>query len=344
MSARPDLLDLSPSDLDAFVQRLAAAPYRSRQIADWLYRKGETRLDHMTNLGKALRQALRDGARIGGGAEVDVVRSKDGRTAKYLFRFEDSACVEAVSMKEWRRQTVCISSQVGCAMGCRFCATAGMGFVRDLTAGEILLQVATLLREEGAIRNVVFMGMGEPLLNLPRVLRAVDALTDEARFGLGRRRITISTCGIVPGILALAESPNPVRLALSLNAPFDDRRAELMPGARKYPLSDVIGACETFAQKAGQRVTLEYVLFAGVNTDRQSALELARISARLDGKVNLIEYNPAPHAPFASPGPGETQRFRDWLEREGVAVTIRFRRGREIAAGCGQLAGKKSGT
>jgi len=342
MKQTRDLLDLSPTEVVRLFEQLGHKPYRARQLLAWVYQKGETRFERMSDLGRDLRFELGKRIRAAGGSVEEVARSANGATAKYLFRMDDGARVEAVSMRDRGRRTVCVSSQVGCAMGCAFCATAGMGFTRNLACGEMLLQPLVIFREEGRVNNVVFMGMGEPLLNLPNVLKALDALTDPARFGLGARRITISTCGIPSSIMRLAKSPIPLRLALSLNSPFDDQRAELMPIATKHPLRQVLESCASYAGTTGRRVTLEYVLLGDLNTGRQAARELAGIAAQLDGRVNLIEYNPVPKLKFKSPETQETLRFRKWLEQEGVSVTIRFRRGREIAAGCGQLAGKRT--
>ena len=184
-------------------------------------------------------------------------------------------------MKERGRHTVCISSQAGCAMGCAFCATAGMGFVRNLTAGEIILQVVVMHREEAPVNNVVLMGMGEPLLNMDHVLKAVDALVDPRRMGLGTRRVTVSTCGVATGIRELAHHTTPVRLALSLNSPFQEQRAELMPVARKHPLAEVLAACGEFTRATGRRVMLEYLLLHNVNTSRAAANALAEIAPEL---------------------------------------------------------------
>jgi len=328
---------MSPEALQDLLGELGQPAFRARQILDWIYRKGVADPAAMTNLALPLREMLGRRLRVGGTVER-AVRSEDNATAKYLFRLTDDEAVEAVSMTERGRHTVCLSSQAGCAMGCAFCATAGMGFIRNLTAGEILLQAVTLHRQEAPVNNVVFMGMGEPLLNLDPVLRAVDALVDPRRMGLGTRRITILTCGIAPGIRELAHHTTPVRLALSLNSPFQDQRAELMPVARKHPLAEVLAACGEFVQATGRRVLMEYVLLHGVNTSHDAAEALAEIARDLGGKVNLIEYNPVPGLPFASPERKETHDFRAWLEARGVTVTIRFRRGRTIAAGCGQLA------
>ena len=342
MPRLPDALDLSPEELAAFFQeKMGEAPYRARQLTTWIYERGETCFERMTNLPRPLREALGRRLRIGAGSVEEVARSARGATAKYLFHLDDGAMVEAVSMREGRRHTICLSTQVGCAMGCAFCATASLGFRRNLSCGEMILQALEIFRGEGRITNVVFMGMGEPLLNLPNVLKAVRGFTDPARFALGARRLTMSTCGVVPGIEELARFPVPVRLALSLNSPFQEQRAKLMPMARKYPLRCVLDACARYRETAGRRVTLEYVLLRSVNMTRRAAEALARIAMDLDGMVNLIEYNPSEGLPFDPPIARETLRFRTWLEERGVNVTIRYRRGREIAAGCGQLAGKR---
>jgi 23S rRNA (adenine2503-C2)-methyltransferase len=339
-SAIIDLLGLSPDALKDFVEKIGQKPYRARQLRSWIFEKHERDFARMTNLSADFRQALARESRVGAGEIENVSRAADGETAKYLFRFDDGARIEAVSMREEIRHTVCLSTQVGCAMGCAFCATGALGFTRDLAVGEMLLQVVEMSRREGRITNAVFMGMGEPLLNLENVLKAIEALADPERFALGTRKITVSTCGIVPGIEALSRAPVTVRLALSLNSPFQEQREQLMPVARRHPLERVLEACDGYAARTGKRVTVEYVLLRGVNAGRAHAKELARIARRLDGKVNLIEYNTVSGSPFDSPSSRETLKFREWLEEDGASVTIRFRRGREIAAGCGQLAAR----
>ena len=323
-----------------FVEKIGQKPFRARQLRSWIFEKAERDFARMTNLSADFRRALAAQARVGAGEVENVTRAADGQTAKYLFRFDDGARVEAVSMREEKRHTVCLSTQVGCAMGCAFCATGTLGFRGTSPPARCCSRPSRCPAREGRITNVVFMGMGEPLLNLDNTLKAVEALADPDRFGLGTRKITISTCGIVPGIEALARAPVAVRLALSLNSPFQEERARLMPIARRHPLERVLEACDGYASQTGKRVTVEYVLLRGVNTGRAHARELARIAQRLDGKVNLIEYNTVSGIPFESPQSRETLKFREWLEEDGASVTIRFRRGREIAAGCGQLAAR----
>jgi 23S rRNA (adenine2503-C2)-methyltransferase len=354
-----DLLGLPPDALNDFVTKIGQKPYRARQLRSWIFEKYERDFARMTNLSADFRQALAREARVGAGEVENVSRAADGETAKYLFRFDDGARVEAVSMREegrpfefpqggpeqgrMGRHAVCLSTQAGCAMGCVFCATGALGFTRNLTVGEMLLQAVEISRRDGRMTNVVFMGMGEPLLNLENLIEAIEALADPGRFALGTRKITVSTCGIVPGIEALSRAPVTVRLALSLNSPFQEQREQLMPIARRHPLERVLEACDGYAARTGKRVTVEYVLLRGVNTGRAHAKELARIAQRLDGKINLIEYNAVSGASFDSPSSRETLKFREWLEEDGASVTIRFRRGREIAAGCGQLAARSAG-
>jgi 23S rRNA (adenine2503-C2)-methyltransferase len=331
-------LGLSPDGLREFVEKIGQKPYRVRQLDSWIFQKAERDFARMTNLPADFRQALAAESRVGAGEVETVSSAADGQTTKYLFRFDDGARVEAVSMREEIRHTICLSTQVGCAMGCAFCATGTLGFTRNLTVGEMLLQAVEMARREGRITNAVFMGMGEPLLNLENVLKALESLADPKRFALGTRKITLSTCGIVPGIEALSRAPVTVRLALSLNSPFQEQREQLMPIARRHPLERVLEACDGYAARTGKRVTVEYVLLRDVNIGRAHAKELARIAHRLDGKVNLIEYNTVSGGKkFDSPSSRETLKFREWLEEDGASVTIRFRRGREIAAGCGQL-------
>lgn len=334
-----DILKLLPEQLAAELQALGEKSFRTNQILSWVYEGYVRGFAEMTNLSAGLRKQLAMRFTIGPGESVKCSRTIHGTTVKFLLTLPDNARVEAVSMREKNRHTACISSQVGCGMGCVFCATGKMGLVRNLTVGEILLQFLEISRTEGKINRIVFMGMGEPLLNLDNVLSAVAAFTDSRRFAVGGRRITISTCGIIPGIRELAKQNIPVRLALSLNSPFQEQREQLMPIAEKYPLADVLNACEDYTRATSRRITLEYVLLKDENTSIRAAREVVKIAARLDGKINLIEYNPIENSPFASPTKDETHRFRDCLEKAGIRVTIRFRRGRDIAAACGQLAG-----
>lgn len=335
-----DILDLTPAVVMDRLSSLGCKAFRARQVLDWIYDRGVRSFDEMTNLPKDLRVRLAESFCIGSGEVEQVSRAASGKTTKLLFRYGDGECVEAVSMVEGKRHSACLSCQVGCAMGCAFCATGGLGFKRNLTTGEMLQQMLEIARAEGMPNRVVFMGMGEPLLNLPAVLGAVEGLMDEDRFALGGRRITLSTCGITPGILELADRDVPVRLALSLNSASQEQRETLMPIAKKHPIDEVVNACEDYMLRTGRRVLLEYVLLGGVNTSRTAAAALGRLAMRLDAKVNLIQYNPVPGSPYAPPTKEETASFCVGLEKKGVTVIVRYRRGRDIEAGCGQLAAK----
>jgi 23S rRNA (adenine2503-C2)-methyltransferase len=295
----------------------------------------------MTNLPADLREALAKDFVLGALDPVGRLESEDGMTVKFAFRSVDGAIIESVLMRTGKRSTFCISSQVGCAMGCTFCATGAMGLQRDLTAGEILEQVAALARADGnEAGNVVFMGMGEPLANLGPVSAALEALTDERRFAIGGRRITVSTVGLPEPIRALSRLPVPPNLALSLNSPFARTRRRLMPGPGRQDLDDVIAACEEYYERTGRRVMIEYVLLGGENTDVESARGVLAVARKLGALVNLIPYNPVEETPYEKPTLEEIGHFRDVLVSAGMNVSQRYRRGRDIDAACGQLAGK----
>jgi 23S rRNA (adenine2503-C2)-methyltransferase len=296
--------------------------------------------DEMTNVPLDLRQDLETSYRLTSLETVGTRTSRDGETGKLLFELDDGERIESVWMNDEDRFTFCVSSQAGCPLDCRFCATGAMGFSRDLTAGEILGQVSALARETGELRNIVFMGMGEPLLNLDAVIPALQVLTDEQCFGLGERRITVSTSGIVPGIGRLATCPVSPNLALSLNSPFSEQRNNIMPVNKSNELDDVLKACRLYASQTGRRVSLEYVMLGGVNTSVACARALTELAEDLDAMVNLIALNPFPGCIFNSPSRDEVSRFRAALVRRGITVTQRYKRGRDIGAACGQLRGE----
>jgi 23S rRNA (adenine2503-C2)-methyltransferase len=297
----------------------------------------------MTNLPADLRGELEEDFLMGVLEEVDRRESQDGMTVKFAFRLPDGAVVESVLMRTGKRSTFCISSQVGCAMGCTFCATGAMGLQRNLSAGEILEQVAALARADGdQAGNVVFMGMGEPLANFGPLTEALEALTDERRFAIGTRRITVSTVGLPEQIRALSRLPGPPNLALSLNSPFARSRERIMPIAGQQRLDEVIAACEEYYDRTGRRVMIEYVLLGGENTSVESARGVLAVARKLGALVNLIPYNPVEGVPHEKPTPEEVGHFRDVLVSAGMNVSERYRRGRDIDAACGQLAGKSS--
>jgi len=334
-----NILDVPPEELSAWLEARDQPAYRLEQILSWLYREFAQSFQSMTDLPVSLRQELTGDFSFVAHAEGDRRCAKDGGTEKFLFRLADAEEIESVWMRDAGRVTFCISSQAGCSLGCRFCATGAAGFGRNLTVGEILGQVTAMSRARSPARNIVFMGMGEPLLNLNAVLPALEALADPRRFAVSPRRISISTAGVTPGILRLAVHPVHPNLALSLNSPFDAQRTELMPINRRFPLAEVLGACARYGERTGRRLLLEYVLLSEVNTSERHAHAVARIARQLSASVNLIAFNPVDGCGLRTPSAAEVSYFRSFLAAEDIDVSQRFRRGRQIAAGCGQLRG-----
>lgn len=343
----PHFFSLTPEALAHWLAEQGEKPFRLGQILDWAYRRRAESFADMSDLSKDLRARLADAFAMRLADEVKRAESSDGRTAKFVFALHDGVQVEAVAMRDRSRTSLCLSCQAGCAFGCRFCATGAAGPGRNLKGGEIVEQVWRMNlglpppKQPNAqgFTHVVFMGMGEPLRNLDAVVFAMQALTDERRFGIGARRITLSTVGIPSGIRELMRVPVQPHLAISLNSPFEEERLRLMPGTKKHPLPKVLEAAEDYVKKTGRHLTFEYVLLAGVNDTRPHARALAELSRAMRARVNLIPFNPVPGSEFHPPTPDETLRFKEWLEQGKAAVSIRFRRGQDIAAGCGQLRG-----
>jgi 23S rRNA (adenine2503-C2)-methyltransferase len=331
---RPILLPEPPDELPG-------QGYRKGQIASWLYKKGAREWDEMTDLPRRLREALERDWRIGEFALVQAFPSSDG-SVKYLFTLHDGSRTEAVYLPYADRKTVCISSQVGCPAGCTFCATGKMGFGRNLTGPEILDQILAVAYHQGLapreIRNVVLMGMGEPLLNYENVAWAVRRMLNKNALAMSPRRITLSTVGIPRGIRRLAEDDLCVKLALSLHAPDDETRRRIIPTAHRYSIAEIMGAVRAYFGRTKRRVTIEYTMLRDVNYREEQARELARILKGLVAHVNLIPFNPWEGAPVAGSGKRRIQRFAAVLEREGVPVTVRWSRGVDVGAACGQLA------
>ena len=354
-----NLLGLPRPALEAFVAQLGSKPFRARQLMNWIYKRGTASFADMTDLAKQLRARLGAAAEVRAPEPVSVQRSADG-TCKWLLRADARQAFEMVFIPEPDRGTLCISSQVGCALDCSFCATAQQGFNRNLTTAEIVGQVWLAAREleraaqgaeratqgaalhgaERRITNVVLMGMGEPLANFRQVVPALDILLDDFGFDLSRRRVTLSTSGLVPQIYRLAATSN-VALAVSLHAPDDALRNELVPINRKHPIAELLAACWHYLdEQNGRSVTFEYVMLDGVNDSPAQARALARLLKGHPAKVNLIPFNPFPGTRYQrSPAP-VIQRFRDELLQRGVLATIRRTRGDDIDAACGQLAGR----
>jgi 23S rRNA (adenine2503-C2)-methyltransferase len=341
-TAKVVLVGKSTAELQAWVESLGQPRYRGGQLARWLYRKAAEWFEQMTDLPAAFRVQLNEIACITPNRIVQVQRSRDG-TVKCLLGLADEMVIESVLLPYEDRVSVCLSTQVGCAMGCRFCATGQGGFTRHLTASEIVDQLLHLQRlSERRISHVVMMGMGEPLLNLEQVLHAVRLIHDE--IGISMRRITLSTVGIVPKIYALADMDLPLTLAISLHAPDDETRARLMPVNRKWKVADVVEAARYYFERTGRRVTFEYLLLRGVNDTPRHARMLAERLRGLPCLVNLIPFNYVPTPDnYQRPEPERVRAFRAILERASISVTQRVERGHEIDAACGQLRGKHLG-
>lgn len=338
---RNALVGRSTAELRAWMAELGEPAYRGTQLATWIYRKAADRFEQMTDLPAALRARLNEIACISPNRLEAIQRSRDG-TIKCLLALQDEQIIECVLLPYEDRVSVCLSTQVGCAMGCRFCATAQGGFTRHLTAGEIVDQLLHLQRlSERRISHVALMGMGEPLLNLENVLRAIRLMHDEV--GIGMRRITLSTVGIVPKIHMLADQNLPITLAISLHAPDDETRARIMPVTRKWKVAELLEAARYYFERTGRRVTFEYLLLREVNDTPRHAHMLAERLRGIPCLVNLIPFNyvPTPEN-FQRPEPERVQAFRQILERAGVSVTQRVERGHDIDAACGQLRGKHS--
>jgi 23S rRNA (adenine2503-C2)-methyltransferase len=335
------LLDLTYDQLKGLVTSWGEPAYRADQIWGWLYRSLATDFWEMTNLPKELRERLAEGALSRTMKPLDEMVSVDGLTHKVLFALRDNQTIESVLMDYERRHTACISTQVGCAVGCVFCATGQSGFVRNLTAGEIVEQVlyfAHFLKVRGErVTNVVLMGMGEPLANYEATWQAIEILTHDEGFNLGARRVTISTVGLVPGIRRLAEEGVQIGLAISLHAPTDELRDKLVPINRRYSLTQLMAACRHYVERTGRRISFEYALIHGINDSPEQARQLAHLLNGLVGHVNLIPLNPVSESPYQPSSRDRILAFQAELNRSKVPNTLRVERGVDIQAGCGQL-------
>jgi len=336
---RPDLADLERPALESALEARGHKRFHARQIFRWIYKHGVTDVAAMTDLSRELRATLSSEFALTTPALAHRDISADG-TQKFLLRLADGRHIESVFIPDTPANTFCISTQVGCAMACAFCLTGKMGLVRNLTAGEIAGQVRVLA---GALEmrdkkfNIVLMGMGEPLHNYDDTMRALRILADEHGFGLSARRITLSTVGLLPALERLAREPVMPNLAISLHAPTDLQRGELVPINKKYGVADIIAACQRFPLNRRSRITFEYVLLAGVNDSPQDARKLAKLVAGVKSKVNLIPLNAAPGIPFERPSDEVIDRFAKIVADHGVSVSVRKSRGRDIRAACGQL-------
>ena len=343
-----NLLDFTLPELTDWMQQELGEPrFRAVQVWQWLWQRMARDFDEMTNVSKACRARLAACASIDWPEVARVQESRDG-TTKFLLRLADGAEVETVlipseSRDGSRRWTQCLSSQVGCAMGCTFCSTGTMGFERNMRMGEILGQILVARAHLGdtrpdwpILRNLVFMGMGEPLLNLHEVMRALKSLNDDKGLNFSPRRITVSTCGIEKGLRELGESCLAF-LAVSLHAPTQELRARIMPKAARWPLDELLAALKSYPLKTRERITFEYLLLGGVNDGPEHARELARVVSDIKGKLNLIVYNSAENAPYEAPTPERVLAFEKMLWDRHITAIIRKSKGQDIKAACGQL-------
>jgi 23S rRNA (adenine2503-C2)-methyltransferase len=334
---RPNLLGLSLIEIQALVQDCGEKPFRARQLYSNIYRRHRIKLEEMSDLSKGFRALLASAFEIRLPNILRVEQSADG-TRKFALRLDDDETIEMVHIPESRRNTLCISTQSGCNAGCRYCVTATMGLHRNLTAGEIVAQVMLceeLLPGETQTINLVYMGMGEPLLNYDATVKSLLLLSDREGMSISPRRITLSTCGVVPGLQRLASEKVIPRLAVSLGAPDDELRSRLIPLNRKWNLDALLAACR--AMRLRDRITFEYTLIAGVNDSPQHARKLVKLLHGLRSKINLIPLNPHPLLPFKRPDQETLLAFQEILARHGLSAFVRRPRGDDISAACGQL-------
>ncbi|MWJ27259.1 23S rRNA (adenine(2503)-C(2))-methyltransferase RlmN [Halomonas sediminis] len=347
---RTNLLGLSREGMEAFFLSIGEKKFRAAQLMKWIHHEGCDDFSAMTNLSKPLRERLEEVAEIRGPGVVYEGTSNDG-TRKWVLEVEDGSYVETVLIpaENGKRRTLCVSSQVGCSLDCSFCSTGKQGFQRNLTAAEIIGQVWVAQRSSGpqkdsanrAVTNVVMMGMGEPLMNYDNVLPAMKLMLDDNGYGLSKRRVTLSTSGVVPMIDKLGDDID-VSLAISLHAATDDLRTELVPLNRKYNIRALLDACHRYLAKCGDArlITIEYTLIKDINDQQEHAEQLAALLKELPSKINLIPFNPFPHSGYEKPSRNQTMRFQQWLYDLGLNATIRSTRGDDIDAACGQLVGR----
>ena len=334
------LSGLNIAELEELTSKLGASKFRARQIHNWIYLKSVKEIDEMTDLSVKFRAQLKEVAKVTD-VKIKVKQVSSDGTIKYLLEYPDGECVETVLMRFDNRAnlTACVSSQVGCAVNCSFCATGKRGFIRNLDYKEIIEQVLTIQRDTGLkVTNIVFMGQGEPLLNLDNVLKAMKIFNED--FQVGARRLTVSTSGIIPQINKLAQLDMQSTLALSLHASNHDMRSKLMPIENKYPMDELHKALKNYTDKTGRRITIEYLLIKDLNDNAQSAQELAYYLKDIKCNINLIPYNPTEKNDYQRPSNNSVMKFKYLMEHSGKKVTVRLERGADIDAACGQLRGK----
>ncbi len=333
-----DIKSMNLKELKDYVSSLGEKPFRAKQLYEWMHVKLADSFDEMTNLSKDFRSKLKENASLTRLETAEVQTSKEDGTQKFLFRTEDNNYIESVRMVYHHGVSVCISSQIGCRMGCRFCASTIGGVIRNLTAAEMLDQVYRIQKEGGErVSHIVVMGMGEPFDNYDNLIRFLHMITDENGLHISARNITVSTCGIVPGIRHFAEEELPVTLALSLHASNQKTREEMMPVAKNWPLPEVLEACQYYFDRSGRRITFEYSMANGINDSEESAQELAALLKGKNCHINLIPINPVREKSYEQSTREAIARFKKKLENYGINVTIRREMGRDIDGACGQL-------
>lgn len=338
MSMKEHLFGKTLAELQDITAELGLPRFAAKQLTDWLYKKRVHSIDEMTNLSKKARALLAERFEVGLTPFTRVQRSVDG-TKKYLFPTIQNKFIETAMIPDGDRRTVCVSSQVGCKMGCLFCFTAKQGFQGHLSAGEILNQLKSIDEAE-EITNIVYMGMGEPFDNLDEVLKSLEILTSDWGFAMSPRRITVSTIGIIPGMLTFLERSE-AHLAVSLHTPFHEERQKLMPVQVAYPIADVVREIKGWDFGRQRRVSFEYIVFEGINDSDEHVKELVRLLNGLKCRINLIRFHPTPGTPLRSPGEETMNRFKDALNKKGILTTIRASRGEDIYAACGLLSTKE---
>ena len=326
------------SELQELVSELKLPKFTAKQITDWLYKKQISSIDEMSNLSKKARELLNEKFEFGLTVSTKVQSSIDG-TKKYLFPTIQNKFIETAMIPDRDRKTVCVSSQVGCKMGCLFCFTAKQGFQGQLSAGEILNQIKSIDEVE-EVSNIVYMGMGEPFDNLDEVLKSLEILTSEWGFAMSPRRITVSTIGIIPGMLTFLEKSE-AHLAVSLHTPFHEERQKLMPAEIAYPIEDVVNEIKSWDFGRQRRISFEYILFEGLNDSAKHVNELVRLLSGLKCRINLIRFHPVPGTPLKSPDEETIQKFKEKLTHKGLYTTVRASRGEDIYAACGLLSTKE---
>lgn len=338
MEEKKDIMSMTKSELKDFFTEAGEKPFRAKQLFSWLHNKCIYNYDEMTNLSKSLRDNLKEKTYINHIEPYSIQRSALDNTAKYLWELEDGNMIESVWMEYKHGNSVCISSQVGCDCGCTFCASTIDGAVRDVTAGEMLLQVMRMQELEGKkVSNIVVMGSGEPLLNLDNLLKFINIINDEDGQNISQRNITVSTCGIIPKMYELADEKLQITLAVSLHAATHEKRLKIMPIEKTYTKDKLMEACDYYFEKTGRRLSFEYALIDGVNDDEQSARELISLLSGKNCHVNLIKYNPIKERNYANSADTQAVTFKNVLEKNGVNVTIRRGLGLDIDGACGQL-------